>query len=161
MQLEISRQLSNFTVAFNSNNNTLTITHTTTAFTVLGSASASSILGFTSDVTSTSLSATSLQSINITGNTSVIVKSNAIATNMIYPSIQGSIYTNKIFEIPLSGAQNSVIFYTTQHDNTISFYSKGGISLSTIDLRLIDDTGKLVNFNANGRWKIYLILELY
>jgi len=61
----------------------------------------------------------------------------------------------------LSGGQNNVLFYTTQNDNIISFYSKAGISLSSIDMRLIEDTGKLVNFNANGRWKIYLIIELF
>ncbi len=161
MQTLINASLSNFTVTFNSFNSTLTITHTTTAFTVLGNASASNILGFTSDVASTSLSASSIQSINITGNTSVIIKSNAIAPNIVYPAIQGSLYTNKIFEIPLAGAQNNVLFYTPSISNTLTFYSQGGISLSTIDLRIVDDNGKLVTFNANGRWKIYLILELY
>ena len=61
----------------------------------------------------------------------------------------------------LSGGQNNVLFYTAQNDNTISFYSKAGISLSSIGMRLIEDTGKLVNFNANGQWKIYLIIELF
>lgn len=161
MQTLLNNTLANFSVLFSIYNNTLTISHITTAFTVSGSASASSILGFTSDVASTSLSATSLQSINITGNTSVIIKSNILASNIVYPAIQGSTYTNKIFEIPLAGSQNNVLFYNPTIYNTLVFYSQGGISLSSIDLRILNDNGYLVNFGANGRWKIYLMLEMF
>lgn len=160
IQTLLNATLSNFSVLFNTYNNTLTFSHTTTAFTISGSVGASAILGFTSDVVSTSLSASSLQAINITGNTSVIIKSNAIASKMIFPSIQNTIYTNKILEFPLTGSQNSVIFYEPEQTHIISFYDKGGISLSSIDLRLIDDTGKLISFDTNGRWKMYITLEL-
>lgn len=161
MQAQILLQLSNFTVTFSSTDNTLTITHTTTAFTVLSSGSASNYIGFTSDTPSASLVAISPSPINITGNTSIIIKSNAIAADMIFPAIQNVVYTNKILEFPLTGVNNSVIFYEPERTQIISYYKKGGISLSSIDLRLIDDNGRLVSFNANGRWKLYLILEFY
>lgn len=161
IQTLINTVYSNFTVAFNSHNNTLTFSHTTTEFTFVSSGSASAILGFTSDVSSSSLTLNSQQSINVVGNTSIIIKSNAIGSNTLYPAIQSSLYTNKIIEIPLSGSQNSVLFYEPYKNNSISFYFDGGISLSSIDFRLIDDNGRLVNFNVNGRWKIFLDVSLF
>lgn len=160
LQTQLNASFTNFTVTFNSYNSTLTFTHTTTDFTITYNAVAA-LLGFTSTASSSSFTLTSPQSINITGNTSVIIKSNALANNTLYPSIQGAQYANKIIEIPLAGAQNNVLFFETQKNNPVSFYFSRGISLSTIDLRLLDDNGKIVNFNVNGRWKLYITVDLF
>jgi hypothetical protein len=162
MQTLLNATLSNFTVTYNTNNYTFTITHSSTAFTFHGSTSAAGVaLGFPSDVASTSLSITSSQPVQIIGPTSMIIKSRALSAPRQFLVRPNIIYTDSIYELSLDGFAGDVIYDKPEDANELIMSTIGGASFSSIDFRLIDDTGKFVNLGTNGRWKIYLIFETY
>lgn len=163
LQTRILLQLSNFTVTYNSNNYTFTFTHTTTAFTFKGSiSSAATALGFTGDVASTSLVVNSQQPVQIVGPTSILIKSRALTTPRQTIVRPNSIYIDCIYELSLNGNPGDIIYYDTYEEtNELVMSTVGGASFTTIDFRILDDTGKIVDLGVNGRWKIYLVFETY
>lgn len=162
LQAIMIAQLAGYTVVYNSYNYTFTITHSSTAFTVNGSTSAAGVaLGFPTNVSSTSLSASSTQPIQIIGPTSFIIKSRAISQvrqTIVRPN---TIYTDSIYELSLNGNLGDIIYDNPDDGNELFLSTIGGVTFSTIDFRLLDDTGKIVDLGTTGRWKIYLIFEMY
>lgn len=151
-----------YTVTYNAYNYTFTFYHATNTFTFYGTTSAAAAaLGFVSDVSNTGTTLSSEQAISITGPTSIIIKSTAITAVrqfVVYPNI---VYKDMIYELSLDGSAGSIIFDKPQEPNEIVIASSTGATFSSIDFRLIDDTGKPISLGPTGRWKIYLIFETY
>jgi len=163
LQTQILTLLANFAVTYNSNNYTFTFTHTTTAFTFKGStSSAATALGFTGDVASSSLVVNSQQPVQIIGPTSILIKSRALTTPRQTIVRPNAIYIDTIYELSLNGNPGDIIYYdTSEESNELVMSTVGGASFSTIDFRILDDTGKIVDLGTNGRWKLYLVFETY
>jgi len=160
MQTRILLQLSNFTVTYNTNNYTLTIT-ATSSFTFKSTGTASALLGFTTNVASSSNIVTSPYPINIIGPTSIIIKSRTI-TNVRQMSVRcNTVYVDSIYELLLDGVSGDIIYDNPDENNEIYVATSGGATLSTIDFRLCDDTGRVIDLGVNGRWKIVLVFETY
>ena len=162
LQTLILAVLSGFTVVYNTNNYTFTFTHSSTAFTFKGStSSAATALGFTGDVASTSLVVNSQQQVQVVGPTSFLIKSRALSLPRQTIVRPNSLYTDSIYELSLDGNPGDIIYDKPEDANELYMATVGGASFSSIDFRLLDDTGKLVDLGVNGRWKIYLIFETY
>ena len=160
MQTLILLQLSNFTVVYNSNNYTFTIT-ASSSFTFKSTGSASRLLGFTSNVASSSNIVTSPYPIDIIGPTSVVIKSRAI-TNVRQMTVRANVmYIDSIYELLLDGVSGDIIYDNPDENNEIYVAISGGATLSTIDFRLCDDTGRIIDLGTNGRWKIVLVFETF
>lgn len=160
LQTQILLQLSNFTVSYNSNNYTFVIT-ATSSFTFKSTGSASSMLGFSTNISSTSNVVISPNPVNIIGPTSIIIKSRAI-TNVRQMSVRcHPIYLDNIYELLLDGNIGDIIYDNPDESNEIFIASSGGASISNIDFRICDDEGRIIDLGVNGRWKIVLIFETY
>lgn len=160
MQTRIALQLSNFTVSYNANNYTFTVT-CNASFTFKSTGSASAALGFRNNVVSVSNSVTSPYPIDIIGPTSVIIKSRTISSARQTIVRTNTIYTDSVYEMVLNGIAGDIIYDTPEDSSEIFMATSGGATLTTIDFRLSDDTGKILDLGINGRWKIYLIFEIY
>lgn len=162
LQTLILATLSGFTVTYNSYNYTLTFTHSSTAFTIKGaSSSAGSALGITTNIASTSLSVSSATPVQIIGPTSILIKSHTLSQPRQLVVRSDSLYVECIYELSLDGSIGDVIYDKPEDANELIMATVGGASFSTIDFRLIDDTGRLLDLGINGRWKIYLIFETF
>lgn len=162
LQTQILTLLSGFTVTYNSNNYTFIFTHSSTAFTFKGlTSSAATALGFTGNVASTSLVVNSQQTVQIVGPTSFIIKSRALSLPRQTIVRPNSVYIDSIYELSLDGISGNVIYDRPENNDELILSTIGGANFSTIDFRLLDDTGKIVDLGVNGRWKIYLIFETF
>jgi len=162
LQTLILATLSGFTVTYNTNNYTFTFTHSITAFTFKGStSSAATALGFTGDVASTSLVVNSQQPVQIVGPTSFIIKSRALSLPRQTIVRPNDIYIDSIYELSLDGNPGDVIYDRPENNDELILSTIGGASFSTIDFRVLDDTGKIIDLGVNGRWKIYLTFETF
>jgi hypothetical protein len=160
LQTQILLQLSNFTVSYNSNNYTFVIT-ANSSFTFKSTGTASSLLGFNTNVSSTSNIVVSPNPANIIGPTSVIIKSRTI-TNARQTYVRcNSIYIDNIYELLLNGDMGDIIYDNPDENNDIFIASSSGTSFTTIDFRICDDEGRIIDLGVNGRWKIILIFETY
>jgi hypothetical protein len=160
LQTQILLQLSNFTVTYNSNNYTFTFT-ASASFTFKATGSASSALGFVDNVASSSNIVTSPYTINIIGPTSVIIKSRAISSVRQMVVRTNTVYTDSIYEVVLNGGAGDIIYDSPEDSAELFIAASGGTTISSLDFRVCDDTGKIVDLGTNGRWKIYLIFEIY
>lgn len=160
MQTQIVAQLAGFTVVYNSNNYTFTIT-AVASFIFKSTGSASYALGFRSNVSSTSNIVTSPYQVNIIGPTSIIIKSRAISNARQMVVRTNTMYIDSIYEILLNGGAGDIIYDDPQDCVEIFMAASGGATFSDLDFRICDDTGKIVDLGVNGRWKIYLTFEIY
>jgi hypothetical protein len=160
IQTQILLQLSNFGVTYNSNNYTFVFT-ANAAFTVKSTGSASNALGFVNNISSTSNVVNSQQPVNIIGPTSVIIKSRSLTNDRQMIVRSSSVYGDSIYELLLNGSAGDIIYDEPKNPTTLFMASSGGATISSVDFRICDDTGSLMNLGPNGRWKIYLTFEIY
>lgn len=162
LQTLILVTLSGFTITYNSNNYTFTFTHSSTAFTVKGaSSSAGTALGITSNIASTSLVVNSATPVQIVGPTSILIKSHTLSQPRQLVVRTDVLYKECIYELSLDGNPGDIIYDKPEDANELIMATVGGASFSTIDFRILDDTGALVDLGINGRWKIYLVFETF
>jgi hypothetical protein len=160
LQTQILLQLSGFTVSYNSNNYTLTFTGSS-SFIFKSTGSASNALGFRANVSSTSNIVTSPYPIDIIGPTSVIIKSR-ILTNIRQMVVRtDDVYLDFVYEVLLNGDIGQIIYDDPIDSAELFMAASGGATVSSIDFRICDDTGKILDLGVTGRWKICLIFEIY
>lgn len=160
IQTQITLQLANFTVTYLANNHTIKFT-CNASFTVKSTGSASALLGFTSNTDSTSNIVLAPYPLNIIGPTSIIVKSRAITNLRTTVANINSLSPDFICEFIWDNALGEFTFEQLENGSKIRSLVGGGSTLSSIDFRLCDDTGKILSLGVNGRWKIFVSLEIY
>jgi hypothetical protein len=72
-----------------------------------------------------------------------------------------AMYKDSIYELLLNGGAGDVIYDDPDEAHELFISTSGGASFSTIDFRICDDSGKLMDLGVNGRWKICLTFETY
>jgi hypothetical protein len=72
-----------------------------------------------------------------------------------------TMYTDSIYEVVLNGGAGDIIYDSPEDHAELFIAASGGTTISSLDFRVCDDTGKIVDLGTNGRWKIYLIFEIY
>lgn len=160
LQTQILLQLSNFSVTYNANNYTF-IFEAAAPFIVKSTGSASQAIGFRQNVSSSSNIVRSPYPINIIGPTSIIIKSKTISNVRQMVVRANVIYTDSIYEFVLNGAAGDIIYDSPEDSSELFMAPSGGATINTLDFRICDDSGRIVDLGINGRWKIYLIFELY
>lgn len=160
MQTQIALQLSNFTVTYNYNNYTFTVM-AASSFTFKSTGTASYALGFRINVASSSNIASSPYQVNIVGSTSVIIKSRAITNARQMVVRANTMYVDSIYELLLNGSGGDIIYDDPEERSELFMAQSGGATISVVDFRICDDTGKIIDLGINGRWKIYLSFEIF
>lgn len=160
MQSLIVLQLAGFVVSYNYNNYTFVITGNA-SFTFKATGTASLMLGFDVNVASASNIVVSPLPVNIIGPTSIIIKSRAISNVRQLVVRTSDIYNDAIYELLLNGGNGEVIYDNPDDPSEIYIATSGGASFTSLDFRIIDDSGKLLDLGVNGRWKIFLVFETY
>jgi len=160
LQTAISATLADIAVTYLSNSNKFKFTGTS-SFTVKSTGTASTLLGFTSNVASSSNIVTASNPANTLGTTSLHIKSYALSNARLTVISNNTLSNDSIYEFPLDNASGELLVDEPNGSAEIFLSSKTGFTLSTIDLRLCDDTGKIIFLENNSKWKIFLTLEIY
>jgi hypothetical protein len=135
-----------FTITYNNITNKLNFIHSTYNFTFKSTSLCLSMLGFTSliDVSSTALSLTSVNCVNIQN-----IKRINISSNLITYNISKGLLNN--FSILASIPINKPAFSIIEYSNTNHFRTNLFINIITvIKIKLIDEYGRLINLNGQN-----------
>jgi hypothetical protein len=140
----LTTNMTGFTISYNSITNKLIFTHSTYNFTINSTSTCLTIIGFSalSTYTSTSLTLTSSNCINIQ-----TVKRINIASNLITYNINKANINNYsiLCSIPINKPPFSVIEYSNvNHFRTNLFIN----NISNVKLRLLDENGTLLDLNG-------------
>jgi hypothetical protein len=135
-----------FTITYNSITNKFNFTHTTYNFTFKSTSLCLSMLGFIPliDVSSTALSLTSTNCINIQN-----IKRINISSNLITYNISKGLLNNYsiLASIPINKPAFTIIEYSnTNHFRTNLFIN----NITSIKIKLIDEYGRLINLNGQN-----------
>lgn len=133
---------SHWSMALNTFNSVFTITHNTTNFTLLGESTISSVMGFSTDLTSASNKLTLSRCCNFMPLPRVALRCGELAnTTMIGSNSSADV----ILTIPNNSRPNGQIYYQNQSQAKLLFRH---YELSRFIVSLTDDDGNFLNFNG-------------
>jgi hypothetical protein len=146
---------SSITTSLNSNTGILNfLTSDGISYTFLSTSTIKSILGFSSDITSTTLITMPYQ-LNLLGKKKIFINSNNLKNSAFTSKSLSSVQT--IASIPVDQPPYSMINYVSVSDleKNILFNR----SLDVIDIQIVDEDNKYINFQ-NIDWSITLCLTI-
>ena len=134
---------SQWNITLNSNNSIFTITNTTNNFTLLASSSISVIMGFNTNLTSTSNSLTLLNCVNFLPLPRLVLRCPELANTTMVTNENTD--NDVIITIPNNARPNGQIYYQNQSQSKLLFRHH---ELNRFVLGISDDDGNLLNFNG-------------
>jgi hypothetical protein len=150
----LNANLTNFTFQYNKIKNTLTITHSSSDFTILSSSTCLKILGLSGQISSFGRTLSSTKNINL-----IYTNCICIYTNIDTDSINKSMSLNNktiLTSIPIDVAKNNLIIGSIK-DLKVNTYKN---TLSEIRIQLCSQTGQILDLNGL-HWTMTIILEFY
>jgi hypothetical protein len=135
--------MTNFSITYNNINNKFTFVNTTYDFSILSTSTCLNILGFgSSTYTSTSLSLTSINCVNVNNIKCINVMSNLITYN-----INKSILNNNsiLCCISVNKPPYSIIEYQNPNNFRTNLFIN---NISSIKIKLVDDNNNLIDLNG-------------
>jgi hypothetical protein len=138
-----------FNITLGQNNNQFTITHTTTNFTFTSQSTIDSIMGFTGNVSSVSLSLTCPRVCNFLPLPRICIRSPLLANSFISATTDGS---NVILSVPNTARLNGQIIYNNNSGMKNLFKLD---KLQSFTVSITNDDGVPINFNGVSSFFVF------
>jgi hypothetical protein len=138
-----------YSISINIVTNKFTITHPTSAFTILGTSTIDYIMGFSDDLASSVVgsvnSATSPRVCNFLPNASFqICTVGGMLYNGIVLDTNGAAYGNVLCSVPNSSTNNTQLVYNGSSEE----FQLQGLGQSKLEIAILDNSGYYVDFNG-------------
>lgn len=141
--------VSGYSISLDQVTNKFTITHPTNAFTILGTSSIDYVMGFSDNVVSAVVSAvnsaTMPRCVNFLPNASFqICTIGGVLYNGVVLGSNGNSYGNVLCSVPNVSSNNTQLVY----NNTSEEFQLQGLNQSFLELAILDNDGKFIDFNG-------------
>ena len=148
---------SSFTLTFNTINNVFTITNSLNNFSILGSSTIGSVMGFVKG--KSFISSSNAITLPYTVNFGGINSFNILCRNILTKNINSysACVSSIIASVPINNAQNNTIYYEKKVNMDFIFPYE---TLDYIQIDIQDDLGNFIDFN-NQNWNLVLVFNNY
>ena len=155
LNTEFTNNGSGITTSLNSNSGILNfLISDGLSYSFLSTSTIKSILGFSSDITSTTLITMPYQ-LNLLGKKKIFINSNHLRNNAVSSKSLSNVQT--IATIPVDQPPYSMVNYTSVSDlEKIILFNR---TLDVLDIQIVDEENKYINFQ-NIDWSITLCLTI-
>jgi len=161
LQNKLNDPLADFVVTYSPTTFKLTISNVT-PFSILTTGTATNLLGFGGYTTEGAIGVvTAPNPVQLTRTYSILVKSYLLnkARNSI-PKTNAS-QNDILYEFLINSSPGTVIYHEALTGNELNLTYRGGLNISSIDLRITDDFGRQISFTEFDRWKVHMTFETF
>jgi hypothetical protein len=162
LQNKLNDPLADFVVTYSPTTFKLTIANDITPFSILTTGTATNLLGFGGYTTEGAIGVvTAPNPVQLTRTYSILVKSYLLdkARNSIPKT--SSAQNDILYEFLINSSPGTVIYHEALTGNELNLTYRGGLNISSIDLRITDDFGRQISFTAFDRWKVHMTFETF